>query len=136
MHKGKASRNSTDLEATTRSPESKSLSIFNTVIGDIVDVHLYARMALSVLSCAAKIILAHNTAVFTGSSDKTVRLWDAGTREPVGEPLREHTSSVSSVSFSPDGTRVVTGSTFKEDVTVALFNNPHPISVSFIASHF
>ncbi|KAG2064930.1 hypothetical protein BDR04DRAFT_1034124, partial [Suillus decipiens] len=37
-------------------------------------------------------------------------LWDAGTGEPVGEPLRGHNSSVLSVSFSPDGTRIITGS--------------------------
>ncbi|KIK32500.1 hypothetical protein CY34DRAFT_44025, partial [Suillus luteus UH-Slu-Lm8-n1] len=40
----------------------------------------------------------------------TVRLWDAGTGQPVGEPLRGHTSRVTSVSFSPDGTRIVTAS--------------------------
>ncbi|KIK35353.1 hypothetical protein CY34DRAFT_587273, partial [Suillus luteus UH-Slu-Lm8-n1] len=40
----------------------------------------------------------------------TVRLWDVGTGQPVGEPLRGHTHSVTSVSFSPDGTRIVTGS--------------------------
>ncbi|KIK33201.1 hypothetical protein CY34DRAFT_100033, partial [Suillus luteus UH-Slu-Lm8-n1] len=41
----------------------------------------------------------------TGSMDKTVRLWDAATGQPVGEPLRGHTDSVKSVSFSADGTR-------------------------------
>ncbi|KAG2339585.1 hypothetical protein BDR05DRAFT_967764 [Suillus weaverae] len=49
------------------------------------------------------------TRMVTGSSDKTVRLWDAATGQPVGEPLRGHTSRVDSVSSSLDGTRVVTG---------------------------
>ncbi|KAG2341524.1 hypothetical protein BDR05DRAFT_965204 [Suillus weaverae] len=51
--------------------------------------------------------------------DSTVRLWDAATGQPVGEPLRGHTDSVSSVSFSPDGTRIVTGS---YDKTVRLWD--------------
>ncbi|KAG2743969.1 WD40 repeat-like protein, partial [Suillus brevipes Sb2] len=49
----------------------------------------------------------------------TVWLWDAGTGEPVGKPLRGHTSYVLSVSFSPDGTRIVSGS---EDNTVRLWD--------------
>ncbi|KAG1814348.1 uncharacterized protein BJ212DRAFT_1463366 [Suillus subaureus] len=49
----------------------------------------------------------------------TVRLWDAGTGEPVGEPLRGHTDSVWSVSFSPDGTHIVTGSS---DKTIRLWH--------------
>ncbi|KAG1814324.1 uncharacterized protein BJ212DRAFT_1244930, partial [Suillus subaureus] len=49
----------------------------------------------------------------------TVRLWDAGTGEPVGQPLRGHTDSVWSVLFSPDGTRIVTGS---RDKTVRLWH--------------
>ncbi|KAG2046740.1 WD40 repeat-like protein, partial [Suillus hirtellus] len=51
--------------------------------------------------------------------DNTIRLWDAGMGKPVGEPLRGHTSSVSSVSFSPDGTRIVTGSS---DHTIRLWD--------------
>ncbi|KAG2358212.1 WD40-repeat-containing domain protein [Suillus spraguei] len=59
------------------------------------------------------------TRIVTGSSDSTVRLWDAGTGEPVGEPLRGHTDLVLSVSFSPDGTRIVTSS---QDRTVRLWD--------------
>ncbi|KIK36383.1 hypothetical protein CY34DRAFT_811336, partial [Suillus luteus UH-Slu-Lm8-n1] len=55
------------------------------------------------------------TRIATGSYDRTVRLWDAATGQPVGEPLLGHTSVVTSVSFSPDGTRIVSGS-FDETV--------------------
>ncbi|KAG2746359.1 WD40 repeat-like protein, partial [Suillus brevipes Sb2] len=51
--------------------------------------------------------------------DSTVRLWDVATGQPVGEPLRGHTYSVYSVSFSPDGTRIVSGSW---DMTVRLWD--------------
>ncbi|KAG2070032.1 WD40 repeat-like protein, partial [Suillus decipiens] len=57
--------------------------------------------------------------IVTGSQDQTVRMWDAATRQPVGEPLRGHTSSVKWVSFSPDGTRIATGS---EDQTVRVWD--------------
>ena len=45
----------------------------------------------------------------TASSDKTARLWDAGTGKPLGEAMR-HEGYVSSAQFSPDGTRVMTAS--------------------------
>ena len=48
--------------------------------------------------------------VLTGSDDKTARLWDAATGQPLGPPL--HASGLRSmpVAFSPDGKTVLTGS--------------------------
>jgi WD40 repeat protein len=48
--------------------------------------------------------------VVTASLDKTARLWDAATGQPIGEPLRGHEDGVQGVAFSPDGKRIVTAS--------------------------
>jgi WD40 repeat protein/tetratricopeptide (TPR) repeat protein/predicted Ser/Thr protein kinase len=56
--------------------------------------------------------------LLTGSNDKTARLWEAATGEPIGLPL-EHQGSVTSVAFSPDGKTIVTGSS---DKTARLWN--------------
>ena len=48
--------------------------------------------------------------IVSGSSDNTLRLWDAATGKPIGPPLLGHTSRVWSVAFSPDGRRIVSGS--------------------------
>ncbi|KIK32925.1 hypothetical protein CY34DRAFT_100526, partial [Suillus luteus UH-Slu-Lm8-n1] len=57
--------------------------------------------------------------------------FDAGTGEPVGEPLWGHTDPVNSVSFSPSGTRIVTGSWDKTGWLMALnTSNNHSISFS------
>ena len=48
--------------------------------------------------------------VVSGSSDKTVRLWDAKTGKAMGEPWQGHSDYVLSVAFSPDGKQVVSGS--------------------------
>ena len=49
------------------------------------------------------------TRVVTASWDRTARLWDAQTGQPIGARMH-HQGTVSSASFSPDGTRVVTAS--------------------------
>ncbi|CAE7229955.1 unnamed protein product [Rhizoctonia solani] len=48
--------------------------------------------------------------VISGSSDKTVRIWDANSSSPIGEPLQGHSSSVFSVSYSPLGNLIASGS--------------------------
>ncbi|KAG2144690.1 uncharacterized protein EDB93DRAFT_1152786 [Suillus bovinus] len=46
-------------------------------------------------------------------------LWDAGMGQPLGEPLEGHTGPVFSVSFSPNGTRIASGS---QDMTVRMWS--------------
>ena len=38
--------------------------------------------------------------------DRTVRLWDANTGQPIGQALTGHTEPVAGVVFSPDGQRL------------------------------
>src|SRR6185295_15056206 len=45
----------------------------------------------------------------SGSWDNTIRIWDAETGTPIGTTLNGHTSCVNSVSYSPDGNRIVLG---------------------------
>jgi WD40 repeat protein len=57
--------------------------------------------------------------IVSGSVDETVRLWDAQTGQPVGQPLQGHTGSVNSVAFSPDSRRIASGG---DDKTVRLWD--------------
>ena len=57
--------------------------------------------------------------VATASADGSVRLWDADTGQPNGNPLAGHTEAVFSVAFSPDGHRLATAG---EDGTVRLWD--------------
>src|SRR5258706_300063 len=49
--------------------------------------------------------------VVTGSSDRTIRIWDAESGVVVGEPLTGHAQGVPSVAYSPDGRHIISGST-------------------------
>ena len=57
--------------------------------------------------------------IVSGSSDTTLRLWDADSGQQIGEPLSGHTGTVLSVAFSPDGSRIVSGS---DDTTLRLWD--------------
>jgi WD40 repeat protein len=56
--------------------------------------------------------------IVSGSSDKTVRIWDAVTGDAI-RTLEGHTNSVWSASFSSDGSRIVSGS---DDKTVRIWD--------------
>jgi WD40 repeat protein/serine/threonine protein kinase/tetratricopeptide (TPR) repeat protein len=47
--------------------------------------------------------------VVSGGKDRSARLWDPSTGQPIGSPLM-HQNIVSSVAFSPDGQKVLTAS--------------------------
>ncbi|KAG2107521.1 uncharacterized protein F5147DRAFT_761311 [Suillus discolor] len=55
---GKDAQEDLDTAGKFEDAYLKPLRIFDAVIGEIADLHPYAKMALGVLSCAAKIILA------------------------------------------------------------------------------
>ncbi|MGH8904604.1 MAG: TIR domain-containing protein, partial [Egibacteraceae bacterium] len=57
--------------------------------------------------------------IASASADQTVRLWDAATGRPVGQPLTGHTDWVVEVAFSPDGKVIASAS---RDQTVRLWD--------------
>ncbi|CAE7145379.1 unnamed protein product [Rhizoctonia solani] len=57
--------------------------------------------------------------VVSGSSDKTVRMWNAHSSSPIGEPLRGHRHYIYSVSYSPLGNLIASAS---YDETIRLWD--------------
>ena len=57
--------------------------------------------------------------IVSGSSDRTIRVWNARTGETVAGPFTGHTDSVVSVAFSPDSQHIVSGS---HDKTICVSN--------------
>jgi len=48
--------------------------------------------------------------IVSSGYDYTLRLWDAKTGQPIGQPLEGHKALVEALAFSPDGGRLVSGS--------------------------
>ena len=53
------------------------------------------------------------------SADRTIRIWDPTTGEPIGSPLTGHTGEVNCVGFDPTGKKLVSCS---DDRTVRIWS--------------
>ncbi|MGV9743924.1 nSTAND1 domain-containing NTPase [Rhodococcus zopfii] len=71
------------------------------------------RDVLEVLDTPANVLSAAFSPdgrwIVSGGSDELVRLWDAHTGMPVGDPMAGHEGDVMRVAFSPDSTRIASG---------------------------
>lgn len=72
--------------------------------------------------------------ITSGDDDGNLRLWDAKTGEPIGDPFKGHKSSVTSLAFRPDGRRIVSGSL---DGSILIWNTEsnRPISLLQFKGH-
>ncbi len=57
--------------------------------------------------------------IVSASKDKSIRIWNARTGRPIGDPLEGHTEFVNSVAFSPDGKHIVSAS---HDKTIRIWD--------------
>jgi len=57
--------------------------------------------------------------IISGSSDKTIRIWDAENGAAIGNPVKGHTGNVNCVAYSPDGEYIVSGS---DDRTIRIWD--------------
>jgi hypothetical protein len=93
-----------------------------TDVGPLVDVLNELVNVIKIVegpSTASSVAFSPDGRRIVSGSDDTIRLWDAETGQPVGQPLTGHTDAVLSVAFSPDGHRIASGSW---DKTVRLWD--------------
>ena len=102
------------ISATDRSQQIGAEATILTISGSLLnglqtaqEQNLLPGHTDSVLSVA---VSPDGGRIVSGSDDSTVRIWDAQTGEPIGQPLQGHTDRVLSVAVSPDGGRIVSGS--------------------------
>ena len=102
------------ISATDRSQQIGAEATVPTISGSLLnglqtaqEQNLLQGHTDGVLSVA---ISPDGERIVSSSADKTVRIWNAETGEPIGQPLQGHTDRVLSVAISPDGERIVSSS--------------------------
>jgi len=106
--------------------DGETVQLWNLDTGKPVGKRLIGQDVQRPIASAANISQMVNSVAFspegdrvaTGNGDATVRLFNAGTGEPIGHPFHGHHRGVNSVSFSPDGGRLVSGS---DDATARIW---------------
>ena len=60
-----------------------------------------SRSKAMTMRCRSAAFSPDGTRIVTASYDKTARVWDAATGQPIGEPLKGHDGAVSSAALAP-----------------------------------
>jgi WD40 repeat protein len=93
----------THAEVTSLSPVPNQMSQHHPADTPILTMHGHTnRIVCVTFSHDGKYILS-------GSDDRTIRMWDARTGDPVLQPLKSHTDGICSISFSLDGSQIASG---------------------------
>src|SRR6267378_1697431 len=107
------------ISALSFSPESSI--IYKTFAPEFSQVVLVTSGHITAWPMCQSVLLGHTDLVtsvafspdgkhiISGSSDKTIQMWDAETGKAVGAPFKGHTGQVNSVAFSPDGKHIISG---------------------------
>ena len=95
--------------AVTARPGGRRVAVAGTRRVHLFDGGRPAGNALDVASVDALAFDRDGGRLATGGADEFVRVWDAATGKPIGQPLA-HDDGVRALAFSPDGKKLITGS--------------------------